>query len=375
MNIVIVGAGIVGCAIAYELASRGARVRVVDSRGIALGATRASAGILAPYIEGHLAPLRTLCVRSLTLYDSFITRVVADSGHEVEYERTGTLEVAVSSDEAAALCGAARRLGESGVAHAMLDASEARKLEPQLRADVTAALLIHEQGFVAANALTRALATAALRYGASFTTAAVASVHGGDTPRVVTADDTMSADAVVVAAGSWSGSLARPERPLRGEAVTSDRFEPGAVKPVRGQLVRLRLALPPASRVIWGSRCYVVPRRNGTVLAGATVEDVGFDETATASGVQYLLAESVALLPVLRNATFDEVRVGLRPMTHDELPVIGPSSAQRHVFYATGHYRNGVLLAPLTAALLADLLLDGRENVELGLVRPDRLGL
>jgi glycine oxidase len=362
VNIVIVGAGIVGCAVAYELASRGARVSVVDSRGTGLGATRASAGILAPYIEGHLAPLRTLGARSLGLYDSFINRVVADSGHEVEYERTGTLEVALNSNEAAALCAAARTLAELGVAHAVLDASETRRLEPQLRTDVAAALLLHEHGYVAANALTRALARAALKHGASFTTAPVVSVHGGDPPWVVTADDTMQADAVIVAAGSWSGSLA------------GDSGFP-AVKPIRGQLLKLRLASPPASRVIWGSHCYVVPRHDGTVLAGATVEDVGFDETATASGVQHLIAESMALMPVLRDAVFEEVRVGLRPMTRDELPAIGPSSTQRQVFYATGHYRNGVLLAPLTAALMADLLLDRRESRELALVRPDRLGL
>jgi thiazole synthase len=111
------------------------------------------------------------------------------------------------------------------------------------------------------------------------------------------------------------------------------------------------------------------------VLAGATVEDVGFDEHATASGVQHLLAESTALLPVLARAAFEEVRVGLRPMTADELPVIGPSSTQPHVFLASGHYRNGVLLAPLTAALIADLVLDGGEASELALVRPGRLGL
>ena len=367
MNILIVGAGIVGCAIAYELAARGARVTIIDSRGVGSGATRASAGILAPYIEGHLAPLRTLGALSLAMYDDFVDRAAADSGHDVEYQRTGTLQVAVTGDEARALCESARTLADLGVAQRMLDGSEARTLEPQLHAGVVAGLLLHEHGYVAANALTRALVAAAMKHGASLTTSRALSVRGGDTPEVVTADGTLPADAVVIAAGSWSGSLAGGRAPERNMAQ--------AIRPIRGQLLRLRLASPPASRVIWGSGCYLVPRRDGTVLAGATVEDVGFDETATASGVQHLLAESTKLLPALRQAAFEGVRVGLRPMTEDELPAIGHSTTDRHVFYASGHYRNGVLLAPLTAALIADLLLDGRERPELAYVRPERLGL
>jgi thiazole synthase len=127
--------------------------------------------------------------------------------------------------------------------------------------------------------------------------------------------------------------------------------------------------------VIWGSRCYLVPWRDGSVLAGATVEDVGFDESSTDAGIQYLREASAELLPILRGAAVEEVRVGLRPMTGDELPAIGPSSTMRNVFYATGHYRNGVLLAALTASLVADLVLDGGRSPELALVRPDRLGL
>ena len=367
MHILIVGAGIVGCAIAGELASRGARVTVVEARGIGSGATHASAGILAPHIEGHLAPLRTLGVRSLELYDRFIERVAADSGQQVDYQRTGTLEIALNADEAEALCAASRTLAGLGVAHSMLDGSEARALEPQLPAAVVAALLVQDHGYVAADTLTGALVSAATKQGASFEISPVVAVRGGSPPDVDTRDGTLTADAVVIAAGSWSGSLTAKS--------ADDGRARAAIRPIRGQLLRLRLASPPASRVIWGSGCYLVPRRDGAVLAGATVEDVGFDETATASGVQRLLAESAALLPILQHAAFEEVRVGLRPMTPDELPVIGPSSTDRHVFHASGHYRNGVLLAPLTAALVADLLLDGRERPELALVRPDRLGL
>jgi glycine/D-amino acid oxidase-like deaminating enzyme len=168
-------------------------------------------------------------------------------------------------------------------------------------------------------------------------------------------------DALVIAAGSWSSQLLDSA--------------PAFVKPIRGQIVELSAERRPAARVIWGTDCYVVPWSDGTVLVGATVEDVGFDERTTAEGLRGLLNGAARLMPSLGRAEFHEARAGLRPKTVDELPVIGRSSTMPHVFYATGHYRNGVLLAPLTAALIADLVLDGRERPELADVRPDRFGL
>jgi glycine/D-amino acid oxidase-like deaminating enzyme len=169
-------------------------------------------------------------------------------------------------------------------------------------------------------------------------------------------------DAVVIAAGSWSADMA-----LGGARVP--------VRPIRGQLLQLRLARPAISRVVWGERCYVVPWLDGSLLVGATVEDVGFDERPTAAGVRVLLDAATELVPEVAAAAFEEVRVGLRPATSDELPVIGASSTMRRVFYATGHYRNGVLLAPLTALAIADLVLEGRERPEVAAARPDRFGL
>ncbi len=139
--------------------------------------------------------------------------------------------------------------------------------------------------------------------------------------------------------------------------------------------MHLRFPEPPVSHVIWGTRGYLVPWLDGSLLVGATSEDVGFDERSTASGVQGLLQSAGDLVPATRTARFEEVRVGLRPLTDDELPVIGASSTMPGVYYATGHYRNGVLLAPVTALIVADLLLDGRERPEYAAVRPDRFGL
>jgi glycine oxidase len=363
VNITIAGAGVVGCAIAYELAARGARVRVLDGRAPGGGATRASAGILAPHIEGHDPRLLALGLRSLGLYDEFLARVARDSGESVEYERNGTIQIAVNPDQANRLKRAARSLGDARVEHELLDATGVPRVEPAVTAAAVAGLHIPMHGSVAAGDLTRALAAAAMRQSAIFDVGSVVAVEGGATARVRTTGEIIESDAVVIAAGSWSTSL------------DGVRAAPQTVKPIRGQLLQLRLPQRPGQHVIWGSDCYLVPRRDGVVLAGATVEDVGFDERATSSGVQQLLEAAMALMPALRDAAFEEVRVGLRPKTGDELPAVGASSTMPQVFYATGHYRNGVLLAPLTARLVADLVLNGETDPDLGIVEPRRLGL
>jgi glycine/D-amino acid oxidase-like deaminating enzyme len=210
----------------------------------------------------------------------------------------------------------------------------------------------------------QALALAATKRHALFSAERVLRVQAnGDRAQVFTMDGTIDCDAVVIAAGAWSPEVI---------AVTA---WPPYVKPIRGQLLHLRGVHRAASHIVWGSGCYVVPWKNGTALVGATVEDVGFHETATAQGVQSLLNAATSLLPSLADTTFEGVRVGLRPMTEDELPIIGPSSTLPNVFYATGHYRNGILLAPLTAAVVADYLLENREAPELAFTRPLRFGL
>jgi glycine oxidase len=149
---------------------------------------------------------------------------------------------------------------------------------------------------------------------------------------------------VIVAAGSWSGRIEMPA-------------PPPAVKPIRGQLLRLSWNGPPPRHIVWGPECYVVPWQNGLVLVGATVEDVGFDERVTVAGVRELLQAVSELLPGATGATFVEARAGLRPASSDGLPIIRRASESvPELIYATGHYRNGVLLAPLTAKLAADLI-------------------
>lgn len=364
MNVTIVGAGIVGCAIAHELALRGVSVLVLDSRGVGGGATQASAGILAPAIEGHSPSLRRLLQCGLEVYEGFVRRLEAETGAAIEYERSGTLQLALDDTEASELAEVARQLARLNVPHEWLTAADATRLEPMVSPRVTAGLSIVQHGYIVVGTLLDRLAAAMSKRGVTLERERVTALEGGGAgTRVVTPTRAIESDAVIVAAGSWSADLA------------NRRLNPAPVRPIRGQIVRLRAARRLMSRVLWGSRCYLVPWRDGSVLVGATMEDVGFDETATTAGVRQLLDAGVELLPVLEQATFEEVRVGLRPMATDELPVIGASSVMPQLFYATGHYRNGVLLAPLTATLVADLVVDGREREELSVARPARLGM
>jgi glycine oxidase len=357
-DVIVIGAGIIGCAVARELARRGATVRIFEARTVGAGATQASAGILAPFIEAHEGgPLFEMGVRSLSMYDAFVHDVSEESGLAVEYRRCGTLEVAVDPASSIRLREAAAQTEELQ----WLDAAAARGHEAALATSLEGAVLAPGHGYVAVPPLMDALAWAALRHGVQIEAAhrvtGVTARNGG--VRISTEDGTAwSADHVVIAAGSWSGQLH-----VKDPAAS-------AVRPVRGQLLRLHWRGAPLNHIIWGPDCYVVPWMDSTVLVGATVEDVGFDERTTAAGVRDLLDAVCELLPEAWRATFIEARVGLRPATPDRLPFLGPSVDADNIVYATGHYRNGVLLAPLTAHVIADWIVARKEDPQLMALRP-----
>jgi glycine oxidase len=368
-EVVIQGAGIIGCAVAYELARRGARVTVIESREPGQGATQASAGVLAPFIEASGdTPLQRLCVESLGLYEEFVARVRHASGIPVEYRRTGTLEVALDEAEAEQLQVAAKALAAKNIRAELLGAADAIAHEPTLAPATVAALFVPDHGYVAAPILTQALTAAAKAYGAMFQTRTRVQRIALDGPggglRVDTSAGALAVDAVVCATGSWAS-----ETLTNGVA---DAIPP--IRPVRGQMLYLRWRSETAapSRVIWGSRCYLVPWTDGTLLVGATMEDVGFVEQTTVAGVRTLLDAAYELLPETQNAEFQEARVGLRPATSDSLPVIGESDTVPGLYFAAGHYRNGILLAPLTAQLIADAVLDKRQHPFLSATSPAR---
>jgi glycine oxidase len=363
-SFLVIGAGIVGAAIADALATRGAKVTVLDMRGPGRGASFASAGILAPHVESHHEPrFLDLATRSLDMYDAFVADVSARSGRRVEYARTGTLEVALDDADLERLQNARPRLQSAGIAHRWLSADELRSVEPSVSGAALGALLIEPHGFVGVGSLISALVQSARFSGASFEApveAAEIDPHD-DNVDVRGGESRYSADAVVIAAGTWSGRVR-----IRNEA----RLD---VRPVRGQLLHLSWTaglLP--GRVVWGPRCYTVPWSDRSLLVGATVEDAGFDERSTVSAIQELTTAVNEMLPESRTASLRDVRVGLRPASADELPIIGPLRSSPRVVVATGHYRNGVLLAPITAAIVRDYLLDSVLDRALEWTRPDR---
>ena len=365
-DVIVVGAGIIGCAVAYELARRGVSVQIVDERSVGMGATQASAGILAPYIEAaDGGPLLDLTARSLNLFDDFIARVGRESGIAVPYHRTGTLQVATDANGLLELRQTAARLAAHGVAAQVLDADAVRAEEPHLSREVTGGLLVPAHGYVAAGELVRALIVAARRHGAQVVeSSSVRRIsQAGDDIVVETDRGSLTGGAAVLAAGSWSAriEIAGLRTPL-------------PVRPIRGQLLRLTWQGPALRRTVWSDRCYLVPWDDGTLLVGATVEDVGFDDRTTAAGVCDLLTGACELIPHAWRAGFGGARSGLRPVTTDGLPIIGPSRVLPTLMYATGHYRNGVLLAPLTAELVASAMLDDRSHALPASVTPQRFG-
>lgn len=360
-DVVVLGGGIVGCAVAYELARRGAAVTLVDPRGIGLGASRASAGMLVPYSEGrHDAVMQALGVRGLEAYERLMQEL---DPALVGYTRRGSIDVALDEGGAANLRAWSADLTREGVAHELLEGADARSALPNVTTRAVAALRIHTHGAVGVPELTRELWRRAETRGARVVTASALRVKarsGG--VEVETSSGVLRAGHVVCAAGSWSSGL---------EIEGAERLP---VRPVRGQLLVLRDSPLPMLHNLWGPRCYVVPRAGGVLLVGATVEEAGFDERATAAGARELLDAACELLPTAATAAFGEMRVGLRPATPDERPIIGASSRVEGLFYATGHYRNGALLAPLTGKVVADALEGRIVDPLLGHCSPLRFG-
>lgn len=346
-TVIVIGAGIVGCTVAYELARSGARVQVLETRQPGQGATRASAGILAPYIEGHEPKMRDLGARSLELYDDFVERLRADSGHDLVYQRNGTFELAFSDADVDRLSAASAALWKLGVEARWVPPEAFEDFEPHAAPNARGALLIPIHGFVGVTSFTLAAAAAAERLGARFKNE-IGAIRifpmPGSRVGVQTSSSRWDADRVVLAAGSWSS------------LITVQDADAIPVKPIRGQLVQLQAEPGSIRRVLWGPNGYLVPWPDGSMLVGSTVEDVGFDEGHTDDAVQRLRRMAAELSPLLADAPMAGVRTGLRPRGPDDLPILGPSRAVPGLIYATAHYRNGVLFAPLTVKLVGDLV-------------------
>jgi glycine oxidase len=364
VDVGIIGGGIIGCAIARTLARRGADVTVFEERAIGAGATQASAGVLAPYVEAYEAgPLRDLTVRSLCLYDAFVEAVAAESGAAIDYARCGSLEVALAQEEAERFTQLAS--GDDRSALTWLDAQAVREMEPALSRSILGGVLAPAHGYVSAPQLTAALAASARAAGAVFLPVRASAVHphGPGVSVTLEGSGVRRFDRMVIAPGSWASTVEVGGMPR------------SPIAPVKGQLLRLRWRGAPIRRILWSSLCYVVPRGDGTLLVGATMEDAGFDDRATAEGVQRMLEAVKTLLPEAGRTEFLEARAGLRPASPDGLPLVGRSASSDAVLYAIGHFRNGVMLAPLTAALLENAVLGDGQDPALTVLAPARFGL
>ncbi|MCS7002543.1 MAG: glycine oxidase ThiO, partial [Dehalococcoidia bacterium] len=305
-------------------------------------ASSAAAGMLAPGAEAaEPGPFLALGLRALGMHRALAAALQDETGIAVEYVPSGVLRPARADDHGHALRSRIGWLQAAGATCAWLDADALRDGEPNLAEDCVGGLLLPNEGHVLPTRLTEALAAAAVRAGARIQEGAPVTglLRAGD--RVVgvkTAFGDQPAGVVVLAAGAWSSLVAHDLAWL-------------PVAPVKGQILSLQPRTPVISRVVFGPDVYLVPRLDGTVTVGATVERVGYDTTITAAGVASLLTSAVAIVPALSGAAFVRAWSGLRPAAPDPLPIIGP--VMDGLIAATGHYRNGILLAPLTAELVA----------------------
>jgi glycine oxidase len=348
-DVIIVGAGIIGCSVARELARRRLRVLVLDRQEPGKEASWAAAGMLTPAAESSEAlPLVPLAKASLALYDRFVGEIEHSTGRKTDYRREGALEVFFGDGADERLAVWLSSVRATGFQPEPLSAADLRRMEPELAADAAAGACVPDEGAVDNRLLTAAVAEAARREGAELRA-------GVEVARVVRAAERVAgvetrqgritAKHVVVAAGSFSSQI-------DGAA----RYAPTI--PARGQMAALRPATMPLRRVLRGPS-YLVPRGDGRLLVGATVEHAGFEKVTTAAGIGRLLGDAVRMIPSLAAAPIVETWSGLRPDTPDHLPVLGPTDVEG-LWFATGHFRNGILLAPATAQALAEWITEGK---------------
>jgi glycine oxidase len=362
-DVIVVGAGVIGACIAYELAKAGAEVVVCD-REAAGQASRASAGMLVPLSEAEgPGPFLELGLESLRLHRPLADELLERTGMDVGYRATGLLRVALTeADEV----GVRRRRAwhmDAGFTVPWLDAARARDAEPALSRDIQGAAYYEQEHQVSAPALTQAALRAAADLGATLRMGLNVEglvVSGSTVQGVRVAGERLRAGEVVVAAGAWSGAFAD-----LGLAIP--------VRPVRGQLVALHTEGSALRHMIYSSGGYLNTKADGLTLVGSTQEEVGFDPRSTAAGVARLLQSVARLTPGLSEATFSHALVGLRPGSPDGLPLIGRLPGWSGISVASGHFRNGILLAPLTGILITDLLRSGKPRRSLEAFDPARL--
>ena len=359
-TVAIIGAGVVGLGIAWRLAARGVTVNVFDRGAAGSGATHAAAGMLAACAEAEPGEeaLVALGRDSQARWPAFADELKEASGIDVELRREGTLVIALTADDQARLFHHLEFQKQLDLPLYWISAAETRKREPHLAGKLAGAVFAPEDHQVDNRKLAVALRIAAQAAGATIhehTPVAAIQSHGQRVDGIVLADGRKhAADSVVLAAGAWSRGLAASITELAPRSLPP-------VRPIKGQMMALRMdpAAPLVTHVIWGPGIYLVPRLDGRLIVGATVEEKGFDSTLTAGGLLTLLEAAWRAVPAIEELAIDEMWVGHRPGSRDDAPILGPAPLDG-LIYATGHHRNGILLAPVTADSIARLVLDGK---------------
>ncbi|MEO8457944.1 MAG: glycine oxidase ThiO [Chloroflexota bacterium] len=359
MNVVVVGGGVIGCSIAFHLQKAGAQVTLLERGVIGGEASSAAAGMLiAPIEDTGKRVFDELRRASLNAYPVLIDEVQRMSKMDVEYKVPGMLRTARSEEAARQL----KRIGQRQKGFEWVEGLALRELEPALEEHILGAAYCATDSDLNPGVLTQALAKAAEKLGAKVKTKTMLTgfIGRGSHMEGVSTNlgDLRAVDALVLAAGPWTEplslrlSLRLPTPPMRGQMLA-----------YKSKVLR---------HAIWGEDGYLVPKPRGQIFAGATIEDVGFRKTTTARALAGLRRMATALVPALSTASIASSWAGLRPGTPDGLPIIGRFPGKDNVYVASGHFRNGVLLAPVTGRLIADLVCYGRTDRRLKAFSPER---
>jgi glycine oxidase len=353
-DVAIAGGGLIGASIALDLRRAGLRVGLFDRQEPGLEASWAGAGILSPAPESAaLIALVPLGKASMAIYPEFVRMVEEASGRSAGYRPKGTLQALFSRHAREELSTVIALHHGLGLRAEPLSARDARALEPSLSEDLEAAVLRPEEASVDNRALTQAVLEAARRSGVQFFPASGAEAiwrEGGRCLGLNLKNEKVEAQWTVIAAGCFSANIqgVAPYAPVR---------------PAKGQMVALRADDLKIERVLWSEKIYLVPRNDGRILAGSTVEYTGFEKVLTAGGLEKILAGAIELSPGLIGSRVEETWAGLRPDSPDHLPILGPTDLDG-LLIATGHFRGGILLTPITARLVREWVTERRVTVD-----------
>lgn len=366
-DVAIVGAGIVGCSIAFELAKAGVRVGVLEQGGIGEESSTAAAGMLSgQHGVTNFGPRYQLHLEARELHARLADELRELTGIDVGFCRWGLLQLLFTPGEirAAERCVAIQT--EAGLRVERLSREETLAREPAVTPDFQGSIRYADEAHVHNGRLTIALAEAARRKGAELhngVTAVALIQKSGRIVGVQTPTETVYAETIVVANGAWSSALLRPLGLML------------PVKPMRGQMLAVRTVPRAINQVIYGRHMYLVPRPDGETLIGATVEDVGFRKEVTLEGLEELVQAGRRIAPSLMAQPVMRTWAGLRPGSPDGLPLVGPLESLPGLLLAVGHHRNGILLGPMTGVLVKQLLVDRVPSPHLDLLRPERFPL